>query len=72
MNAPTIGHAPQPQPVSTIAEFCAAHRISRTHLHNLHRSGKGPRIMKIGKRVLISLEAAADWRQALEREQAQA
>lgn len=72
MNKQAIGYgfAPQAaQPVSavfTIAEFCAAHRISRTHLHNLTKAGKGPRIMKLGRRCLITPEAAADWRAQLE------
>lgn len=55
-------------PAFTIAEFCTAHRISRTHLHNLMRTGRGPRVMKLGRRVLIAAEAAADWRRQLEAE----
>ena len=70
MNTPAIVYGQPTQSACTIAEFCASHRISRTHLHNLQKAGKGPRIMKVGKRVLISMDAAADWRRALEREQA--
>lgn len=52
----------------TIAEFCAEHRVSRTHLYMMVKAGKGPRLMKLGRRVLISVEAAADWRRAVEAE----
>ena len=52
--------------VYTIAAFCDAHKISRTHLHSLTKSGRGPRLMRAGRRVLISPEAAAEWRRSLE------
>jgi hypothetical protein len=54
----------------TIAEFCQAHRISRSKLYQLWAAGIGPRFMKVGVKVLVSIEAAADWRR--EREQAAA
>lgn len=54
----------------TIAEFCEEHRVSRTHLYMMVKAGKGPRLMKLGRRVLISVEAAADWRRAVEAETA--
>ena len=54
------------RPVSTVAQFCADHNISRTHFYQLIKDGKGPRLMKPGRRVLISAEAAADWRRAIE------
>lgn len=54
----------------TVAEFCAEHRISRTYLHYLVKAGRGPRLMKLGRRVLISHEAAADWRRQVEVETA--
>ncbi|RWN95178.1 MAG: AlpA family phage regulatory protein [Mesorhizobium sp.] len=50
----------------SIPEFCAAHRISRASFYNLINDGKAPRTMKVGTRVLISKEAAADWRKACE------
>lgn len=52
--------------VYTVASFCATHHISRTHLHTLEKGGNGPRRMKVGSRVLISAEAAAEWRKAME------
>jgi len=54
----------------TITEFCEAHRISRSKLCQLWAAGTGPRVMKVGVKVLISIEAAAEWRR--EREQAAA
>ena len=54
------------RPTSTIAQFLADHNISRTHLHNLQKAGKGPRVMRVGRRVLISAEAAAEWRRRME------
>jgi hypothetical protein len=71
MNKFAIGHGYTPTSTPsafTIAQFCDAHHISRTHLHNMCKVGKGPRMMKLGRRVLISAEAAADWRRQLEAE----
>jgi hypothetical protein len=50
----------------TIAEFCTAHRISRSKLYQLWAAGAGPRMMKVGRKVLITNEAAAEWRRARE------
>lgn len=51
----------------TIAQFCEAHCIGRTHLYHVIKAGKGPRLIKLGRRTLISAEAAADWRRDLEK-----
>ena len=50
----------------TVNEFCDAHRISRAHFYGLVKGGLGPRIMRAGRRTLISREAASDWRKQLE------
>ena len=50
----------------TISEFCRRHGFSVSHYFNLASEGRGPRVMRAGKRVLISREAAADWRRSLE------
>jgi hypothetical protein len=50
----------------TIAEFCWAHRISLAFYYVLRERGEGPVEMRIGARVLISMEAAAAWRHARE------
>jgi hypothetical protein len=58
------------QPVAySVLEFCKAYRICRGLLYRLWREGAGPKMMKIGKRTVISREAAQEWRQKLEAEQ---
>jgi hypothetical protein len=49
----------------TVPEFCAAHRICRASFYNLPE-GERPRVMRVGSRVLVSKEAAAEWRRARE------
>lgn len=58
------------RPAYTVAQFCADHNISRTHFYQLVKDGMGPRFMKLGRRTLISAEAAADWRRDIERQTA--
>ena len=50
----------------TIKEFCAQHRISVAFFYVLRNRGEGPVEMHVGSRVLISYEAATDWRRARE------
>lgn len=50
----------------SVDEFCAAHTITKPLFYKLMKNGQGPRIMKAGTRTLISIEAAADWRRAME------
>jgi predicted DNA-binding transcriptional regulator AlpA len=52
--------------VQSVADFCRTNSISRSLFYKLQREGKGPRIMKIGRRTLISQEASAEWRKSLE------
>ena len=54
------------RPVYTVNEFCDEHRVSRTLFYWLIKEGKGPRLMKLGRRTLISAEAANDWRRQVE------
>ncbi len=49
-----------------IAEFAASHGLSKAHVYNLIREGLGPRLMRAGRRTLVSAEAAADWRRRME------
>jgi len=51
----------------TVAQFCKAHHISRSMFYKLLQQGLGPRLMAVGRRRMISFEAAADWRQQMER-----
>lgn len=45
----------------TVEDFCEAYKISKSFLYKLKRKGKGPRMMRIGRRTLISTEAALEW-----------
>ena len=59
-------HAGEAAPAAySITQFCAAHSISRATFYNLVKAGASPRIMQVGKRRLISREAAADWRSSV-------
>ena len=61
------------RPSFTIAQFCADHgNISKSFFYKLVNEGKGPRLMKVGRRTLISAEAAADWRAQMEAQTNQA
>lgn len=53
--------------VWTIDEFCQSHGISRATFYNLRKRGAAPRVMKVGARTLISDEAAANWREHMEK-----
>ncbi len=57
---------PTKEQAYSVDEFCTAHRISRGLLYLLWQQRRGPRWMKIGSRRLISAEAAAEWRRAME------
>lgn len=50
----------------SVAEFCAAHGITKVTFYKSMKEGSGPRIMKVGTRTLISAEAASDWRRQCE------
>jgi predicted DNA-binding transcriptional regulator AlpA len=50
----------------SIKEFCSAHGISISQYYRLKRAKQIPRMMRVGKRYLISVEAAAAWRAARE------
>lgn len=52
--------------VLSINDFCVQHNISRNCLYSLWAQGKGPLFMKVGRRRLISIRAAAEWRDQLE------
>ena len=50
----------------SISQFCADHAICRSTLYELWARGEGPRKMCVGRKILISAEAAADWRRERE------
>lgn len=53
-------------PCYTISGFCADHHFSKAFLYKLFKEGKGPKVFKVGRRTLISAEAAAAWRAQME------
>ena len=55
-------------PVTYVRCLCREHHISRSYLYLLWNEGREPRRTKVGRRTLISGEAAADWRRKLEAE----
>jgi hypothetical protein len=50
----------------SIAEFCAAFGIARSTLYRLLQVGEGPTVYHVGRRTLISVQAADDWRRRME------
>ena len=50
----------------SIDEFCVSHGISRAMFYKILSQGRGPRVMKVGTRTLISEEFAAAWRRQCE------
>ena len=54
----------------SVDQFCDAHNVSRAYFYVLLKSNRGPRIMRVGRRTLVSAEAAADWRREREHEAA--
>lgn len=54
----------------TVSSFCQEHNISRSYLYELWSEGRGPRRTKLGRRTLITGEAAAEWRRRIEAETA--
>src|SRR5437763_5386629 len=59
--------APTPQKLAmSISEFCTSHGFSTALFFKLRKKGLTPRTMKVGTRTLISLEAAAAWRERQE------
>ena len=50
----------------SVSDFCRAHGISRALFYKLLRKGRAPCIMKVGRRTLISQEAAEEWQRQME------
>jgi hypothetical protein len=55
-----------PPAAYSIPQFCAAHNISESFYFKLQRQGLGPAEMRLGTRVLITQEAAQQWRRERE------
>jgi excisionase family DNA binding protein len=50
----------------TIDDFCRAFGLGRSTVYRLIKAKAGPRTMKVGRRTLISVEAADEWRREME------
>lgn len=50
----------------SICEFCKLHSLSRAKFYLLVNEGKAPLLMRVGRRVLISIESAEQWRRQME------
>lgn len=55
------------KPIYSVQDFCCLHGISRALFYKLLQAGQGPRIIKVGKRTLITDEAAVEWRRSREK-----
>ena len=55
-----------PRAAYSIAEFCEAFGISIRTYFKLREGAKGPREMRVGRRVLVSMESALAWARARE------
>jgi hypothetical protein len=47
----------------TIADFCRRHSICRASFYAMRANGTGPREFRAMNRVLVSREAAREWRE---------
>jgi predicted DNA-binding transcriptional regulator AlpA len=56
----------------SVSVFLADHGLSRSLFYRLVKEGRGPRLAKVGRRTLISAEAAAEWRERMQRQTEQA
>jgi hypothetical protein len=54
----------------SIPEWSRRHNVSVQLFYKPQREGRGPAVMHIGRRTLISAEAAAQWRRDRETEAA--
>jgi hypothetical protein len=57
--------------VFTVQQFCESHCLSRSKLYQEWAAGIGPRVIRVGTKILISKEAAADWRRSREAQYAE-
>jgi hypothetical protein len=48
----------------SLEQFAVDHGISRTLVYAMFKNGTGPAVLRAGRRVLVTTEAAAAWREA--------
>ena len=46
----------------SVIQFCERHGLSRSLFYKLQSMGQAPRVMRVAGQIMISVEAAADWR----------
>ena len=51
----------------TVPEFCRDNAISRSLFYKLRQRNIGPDVIKLGRRTLISAEAAQEWRRRMQK-----
>lgn len=66
MSANTSQATQRPTDAMGILTFCQRNAISRSLFYKMSLAGTGPRILKAGCKVLITEEAAAEWRRKCE------
>ncbi len=49
----------------SIPEFAAMHGLSAESIYRAMRTGDGPKTFRLGRRVLVSREAAEEWRERM-------
>ena len=54
----------------TVKQFTQTYNLSRSTIYRLWRDGRGPRVLRVGRKVLITVEAAQEWARAMEAEAA--
>ena len=50
----------------SVTQFCQQHNISRALFYRAKKEGWAPKTMRVGRRTLISNEAASEWRKQRE------
>jgi hypothetical protein len=61
VNMSAVAEYQEPLGALSIERFCDEYDICRGTFHKLQRTGKGPKIMKVGTRTLITRSAALEW-----------
>lgn len=50
----------------TVNEFCMLYGIGRTFFYELLKAGRGPQIIKVGRKTLIPRHCAEAWQESME------
>lgn len=50
----------------TVPEFCRVHNLSTSGYYELKKEGLTPKEIRLGRKVIITTEAAANWRRKME------